>query len=114
MVSVSAADGDLDEAELATISTIVYRLTGQYLDANTIVDLAAEMRKADTPIGSTIAELRGRLSPDFDVLIARACYLVATADGDVSDVEERRLIEILRGLRLTKQQIAEVTEEARG
>lgn len=108
MASISLADGEVEESELATISAIVLELTGQYMAPAAIEQLTTDIRKSDTVISSLIEDHRGRLPPGFAELIVRGCYLVAAADGAVSQPEGIRIDSIARALRLDQDQVAEI------
>ena len=108
MVSVSSADGEIDDTEVSTILAIVHELTQQYIDPASVNELADEIKKFGIPIASTIGDYRERLPSGFDELIVRACYLTAAADGVIAAVERRRIEDISRALRLRPDQLIRI------
>lgn len=111
MASVSLADGEVEESELATISAIVLELTGQYMAPAAIEELTADIRKSETVISSVIDDHFARLPTGFAELIVRGCYLVAAADGAISHPESIRIDSIARALRLDPDQVADIAAD---
>jgi uncharacterized membrane protein YebE (DUF533 family) len=103
MGTVAAADGQISEDELATISRIHQRMVGHGVPAAQIAAMVAE-RKGPAVLASLRAQ-REALPLPLRQTIVKCCYLVMMSDLDEARTEIGRVREIGKALGFSAQQI---------
>ena len=106
MGTVAAADGQISEDELATISRIHQRMVGHGVPAAQIAAMVAE-RKGPAVLASLRAE-RETLPLAMRQTIVKCCYLVMMSDLDEARTEIGRVREIGKALGFSAQQIEDL------
>jgi uncharacterized tellurite resistance protein B-like protein len=106
MGTVAAADGQIAEEELATISRIYARMLGQGVPAMQIASMVAE-RKGPAVMAHLRAE-REHIPLAMRQTIVKCCYLVMMSDLDEARTEIGRVREIGKALGFSTQQIEDL------
>lgn len=118
MLKVCLADGEVEDEEVATISSIYEELTGLVLSAEEVRADAAMVASGTTDLNAVLSEIGPLLNDDGRVSVVKAALRVALADGTF-DPEEQHLVHgIARSIELgdveLRRIIAEVTNRPGG
>jgi tellurite resistance protein len=116
MVQMMLADGNIDEAEVATIQDIYSKLAKHEL-SRADIDLEALNVRADTrDLKTYLKSVAGRLNDHGKELVIKSAYLVAAADGKFEEQERKLLAEIADAIELSpahfKGVLAELQKDA--
>lgn len=106
MGAVAAADGQIAEEELATISRIYERMVGHGVPATQIAGMVAE-RKGPAVMAQLRAQ-RASLPIAIRQTIVKCCYLVMMSDLDDSRTEIGKVREIGKALGFSAQQVEDL------
>lgn len=104
MVRVAMVDGELHHAEVARLRWNVGRLTGQTPTEDQVEADVAEVQARAVPLSELLTQARRELDVEGRRAVVRAAYIIATADGEVPHAEERLVLEIARGLKISPEE----------
>lgn len=104
MVRVAMVDGELHQSEVARLRWNVGRLAGQTPTEAQVDADVAEVQARAVPLSELLAQARRELDIDGRRAVVRAAYIIATADGEVPQAEERLVKEIARGLDVSPEE----------
>lgn len=104
MVRVAMVDGELHQTEVARLRWNVGRLTGQTPTEAQVTADVAEVQARALPLSELLSQAREELGAEGRRAVVRAAYIIATADGEVPQAEERLVREIARGLDISPQE----------
>ena len=102
MVSMAAADGDVQESEAATISTLYSLVTGDVVSADEINAAPDAYRSRGLTFAGQLARERHLLSREVKETILRGAYMVLLADGQVSARERKKLSNFVNALNISE------------
>ena len=100
LVAMMVADGDVDPEELATIRSVYAAMTGEQVEADTLLSEAARLQAEGATLRSCLAALADDLPAASKRKVLAAAFAVATADGFVLDEEDELLAEVGRSIGL--------------
>ena len=105
MAAAASADGTLSDEETAALVAVYLRLTGEEVDLDALHN-TVETVWARGPRALSYVVSEGRdLDVETRIFIARACYLVMAADGEITGPEAGTFNAILDGLGLSKETV---------
>lgn len=102
MAMVANADGKIGETEVATIAEIYERVLGSPIPLETLRNIVAKVGDGGADPAEFVASKGTQVPVEFRPLIAKACYMVMSSDGEISKSEENMLRQILSGLQLPR------------
>jgi DnaJ-domain-containing protein 1 len=102
MVSMAAADGDVDENELATIRSVYEQATGETLSTDDINTAPYSDRSQGLTFADQLAIERDRLTRELKETILSSAYMVLLADGRVSARERKKLMDFVTALKISE------------
>ena len=102
MVSMAAADGEVDAREAATIRKLYIQIAGEAVSADEITRAPAGYRARGLTFVGKLARERHRLSREVRETILRGAYMVLLADGRVGARARNRLIEFVNALNISE------------
>lgn len=107
MIAAASADGTLADAEVELLASIYHELTGEEVDEETIRrTLDAVWETGSGGLAYIVGEGADE-ELESRILIARACYRVMAADGEITGPEAGTFNEILGGLALPRKTVME-------
>jgi tellurite resistance protein len=104
MCLVANADGIADEAEIETLGDVCERLSGTRPAPDQVRKVISSLEGAEGEPWELIAGDGRQLPREDKALIAKACYLLMTANGGGNPEEDRMLGQILYGLGISRAQ----------
>ena len=111
MLKVCLADGEVEDEEVATISSIYEELTGLALSAEEVRADAAMVASGSTDLNAVLSEIGPHLNDDGRVSVVKAALRVALADGSF-DPEEQHLVHgIARSIELGDDELRRIIAE---
>ncbi len=102
MVSMAAADGDVDENELATICSVYEQATGEALSTDDINTAPYSVQTSGLTFADQLATARDRLTRELKETILSSAYMVLLADGRVSARERKKLMDFVTALKISE------------
>lgn len=114
MISMAAADGQVDDVESATVSAIFEQVAGETVADTAIADVAADIKRGDRTLTKALEAAAGDLDGFAKDGIVRAAYLVLVADGKVATPERTRLVNIGQALGMPEGDIDAILEGGSG
>lgn len=111
MISIAIIDGNLEQNEIDMIAIIYESSWKKSADKDQIRNLANNMMKNGFHDVFNIADIHHYYDVEMRKDIIKAGYMVAFADGDISESEKNRLIEIANAIKITDVQIKEAFDE---
>ncbi len=111
MVSIAAADGKLDVAEVNSISRIYQDLMDHPIKRGMVTKVSETMIGKNYSIHDDLGLTQAEISITMKENIIQACYLVMVADGDASIEEIQRINEIATTLHVPTKRAIELVEE---
>ena len=112
MISMAAADGQVDDVESATVSAIFEKVAGESVEDEGIAAVAADIKRGDRTLTKALEAAAGDLDTFAKDGIVRAAYLVLVADGKVAGPERTRLHNIGRALDMAEDDIDAILDGA--
>lgn len=114
MISMAAADGQVDGVEAVTVSAIFEKVAGESVTDDSIASVAADIKRGDRTLTKALEAAAGDLDKVAKDGIVRAAYLVLVADGKVAPPERTRLLNIGRALDMPEDDINTILDGASG
>jgi hypothetical protein len=102
MVSLAAADGDLHDDELATISTVYEQITGDKVSVDDIKSVSGGDGSDSSTFIDKLAQERDQLSKEMKEFILSSAYMVLLADGRVAARERKTLMDFAKALKISE------------
>lgn len=113
MISMSAADGTLEEGEIVIIQMVSRVVFGWPVDEQLIREICDKMIDEGADISEELSDLCSQVTAEDADLAVKAITMVALADGEVSDEESQRLSNYAGALQLTSDRFSNCIAEAR-
>lgn len=107
MVAAASADGTLADAEVERLSELYRELTDREVDDVELRETVDAVWDTGTGGLSYIVGAGAEADLESRILIARACYHVMAADGEITAPEAGMFNEILDGLDLSRKIVME-------
>lgn len=108
MGMAAAADGRLDKEEVATICSVLERITGTSYPAEVVVDI---IRNAgDGSISADLSPLSRGMNADHRELLVKAALMVVASDGDISADESSFLSRLTTAMGLGQEQFNSIVD----
>ncbi|MBY5993668.1 tellurite resistance TerB family protein [Ferrimonas balearica] len=111
MLVVAMADGELDEAELATIQGIVHQLTDEVIPVETLTEAATAVGQDLKAVLKDIRQYAGQIDPEMKTLIVRAAVHVSACDGRIEASERAQVEKIASTVGVAKMEVERLYEE---
>ncbi len=111
MVHILLADGIVDDDEVNTVISIYEKLGHQRLTVREVHEEIARVRNEHTPLSGYLRALQGRLNDEGKETVVTAALMVAVADGEFHDSEQRLMHQIGLDLGMTSAHIKGVISE---
>ncbi len=102
MMSMAAADGEVDEREIATIRTVYEQVSGEALSAEEINIARGRTRSASFSFADRLSITRDQLTRALKETILGSAYMVLLADGRVSARERKKLMDFVNALKISE------------
>jgi tellurite resistance protein len=99
---MAAADGNVDESELATIRAVYKQITGEVINADDIDTTPYSVQSCGLSFADKLALERDRLTRELKETILSSAYLVLLADGRVSARERKKLMDFVTALKISE------------
>lgn len=103
MVSMTLADGEIDDAEVTRIQWIYGRLTNATVDEAVVRSKIAEAEESPLNLPTYLASLEDKLGDSAKQRMLKAAFAIASADGKVLEEEDALLVSIARGLSISPE-----------
>lgn len=111
MAKMALADGVIDDAEVDTMRDIYSNITGANVEREVILKLIETARGIEDDASEIARNFSSSLNADGQELVMKAILLVAFADGDFADEEQKMVAEIGAALGMSKAHIKGVFSE---
>ena len=102
MMSMAAADGEVDEREIATIRTVYEQVSGEALSAEEINIARGRTRSPGFSFADRLSITRDQLTRALKETILGSAYMVLLADGRVSARERKKLMDFVNALKISE------------
>lgn len=102
MVSMGAADGQLDTSEQDTICRIYQQITGKVIGELEVAVVADHRSKSPTKFASELAVACQNIETAEKETILRAAYLVLLADDRISARERKKLKDFAAAMKISE------------
>jgi tellurite resistance protein len=112
MVSMAAADGEVQDSEMATVRNLYSQFTGDIVSADEVSAATRACRARSFTFADLLARARGRLTPETRETILKGAYLVVIADGRVGAREHKRLSDFVEALKISELHRSVIFEDA--
>ena len=110
MVLMMLADKRIEESEIQAIIDIFQKITGRKIGRDEIKREILIAKSQDEQLDTYLSGLLGRLNDDGKLLVIRAAYFVANADGHFDTSEMELLQNIGTKLELPSEIVADLIE----
>lgn len=111
MVLMMLADGKIDDEEIETIRTVYGRLADKEVTRAEIEREANEATKDGRGLRPYLGSVLGRLNDHGKELVVKAAFLVAAADGKITDEETTLLAELASALEMSPSHFKGVVDD---
>ena len=107
MAAVAAADGSVGDRELETILEIYADVTGEEASLEELREIVEAGWEGGADPAGFVSSLGAGAPLDAKLRIARACYRVLSADGEITGPEAHTFNAVVRGLDLSRKDVLE-------
>lgn len=115
MVLMCLADGVVDPEEIATIQRVFGRIAKREITEQEVRDEIAAAQADGRPVAEFLAgAVAATLNDHGKELVVRSAFLVAAADGEFQEEEQKLLADIGRALQLTPAHLKGVIDQMLG
>ena len=108
MLLMMLADGKIDPSEIEVVRSIFEQLTGEEYPAELLIDDVKGLEAKHIDINHYLTDIGGRLNDGGKASVFQAAVLVAQADGEVAQAEEKLLKSTYKALGLSRSQAAKI------
>ena len=112
MVLMMLADGNVDEAEMASIQDLLGKVSKRTVERAEIESEIAAARKDSKSVEDYCRGMTGYLNESGKEMVVRAALMVAAADGKFEDAEKELLARIAKALELSSAHFRGILAEA--
>jgi len=113
MISMALADGVIDDNEIRVIATIYESLWKKPVQESEIRRVADQMATQGYNDLFTLQGIHNYYNVEMRKDFIKAGYLVANADGEITESERARMNVIAEAIKITPEQIREAVEEVK-
>jgi DnaJ-domain-containing protein 1 len=111
MVTMAAADGEVDEREASTVVDIYRDVTGRQISETDVIHAAKARSASDASLIAELCAASGRLDRATKEQIIRAAYLVLLADNAITTQERKTLRDIADALKIPEVHFGAIMED---
>ncbi|MEX1033120.1 MAG: TerB family tellurite resistance protein [Cellvibrionaceae bacterium] len=112
MIHILLADGVIDESEMAVVSEIYQKITGNELPRKNVELEIESVQNSKEDLSSYLTKLQGHLNDNGKESVIKAALYVAMADGEFQEEEQTLLLKIGADLGMTKAHLQGVLSGA--
>ena len=105
MVHILLADGVIDDSEVDTVTEVYLKLTGVRLGVRAVHDEIARVKSSGEVLSTYLQRLQGRLNDSGKENVVKSALMVALADGDFHEDEQKMIAQIGADLGMTKAHV---------
>lgn len=111
MAKMALADGVIDESEIDTIKDVYSQITNSNVERDVVLKLIEAARTMPENANDIAQSFSSSLNADGQELVMKAILLVAFADGDFAEEEQKMVAEIGAELGMSKAHVKGVFAE---
>lgn len=111
MVSMGAADGQLDRSEQETICRLYEQVTGDGIGELEVAVIYDHRKKAPTQFAAELAKNCRALDMQSKETILKAAYLVLLADGHIAARERKKLKDFAAAMKISEIHYGAILED---